>query len=217
MKLGEKLQRLRKQGGLSQEELAGRLGVSRQAVSKWELGEAIPDTDNVVQLSRLFGVSCDYLLRDEVDQRGAPLPAPGETHLDRQGWVHNATVLSLAVCAMGLLLTLGGGVKDTSAGPAAIGLIIQLGGILLFELAAPRMNEDRVSARLNFYRIACWLVVPVLTVALNRWAFWLGRSVWWSAEEHLVLELIISGTITAALTVFRHKMRKVPGFGQNNR
>ena len=84
MKLGEKLQQLRRQSGLSQEQLASQLTVSRQAVSKWELDETMPDTDNVVQLARLFGVSCDYLLRDEVDQRGAALAdtpqpaAPGE-------------------------------------------------------------------------------------------------------------------------------------------
>ena len=55
MKLGEKLQRLRRQSGLSQEQLAARLTVSRQAVSKWELDDAMPDTENVIQLSRLFG------------------------------------------------------------------------------------------------------------------------------------------------------------------
>ena len=65
--LGEKIQQLRKGKGLSQEELAGRLTVSRQAISKWELGESIPDTENVVQLSKLFGVSTDYLLNDEYE------------------------------------------------------------------------------------------------------------------------------------------------------
>ena len=87
MKLGEKLQKLRKQNGLSQEQLAARLTVSRQAVSKWELDESTPDTENVLQLSRLFGVSCDYLLRDEVDDPGAVQPRPAnafEEFIDRQ-------------------------------------------------------------------------------------------------------------------------------------
>ena len=73
MKFGEKLQKLRKQSGLSQEQLAARLTVSRQAVSKWELDDTMPDTENVIQLSRIFGVSCDYLLREEVDEPGAAL------------------------------------------------------------------------------------------------------------------------------------------------
>jgi len=65
--LGKKIYKLRKDKGISQEELAAQLTVSRQAISKWELGEAMPDTENVVQLSRLFGVSTDYLLIDEME------------------------------------------------------------------------------------------------------------------------------------------------------
>ena len=66
--LGKKIQQLRKENGLSQEELASKLTISRQAVSKWELGESMPDTENVVQLSKLFGVSTDYLLNDEYER-----------------------------------------------------------------------------------------------------------------------------------------------------
>lgn len=50
---------------MSQEKLAAQITVSRQAISKWEQGESLPDTDNVIQLSRLFRVSIDYLLNDE--------------------------------------------------------------------------------------------------------------------------------------------------------
>lgn len=64
MALGEKLARLRKARGMSQEQLAEALGVSRQAVSKWELGEAVPDVSRVVAMSELFGVTTDYLLKD---------------------------------------------------------------------------------------------------------------------------------------------------------
>ena len=65
--LGEKIQRLRKEKGMSQEQLAAQLTISRQAISKWELGETMPDTENIVQLSKLFDVSTDYLLNDEID------------------------------------------------------------------------------------------------------------------------------------------------------
>lgn len=67
MTFGEKLQLLRKQNGMSQENLASQLTVSRQAISKWELNSSLPDTENVIQLSELFGVSIDYLLKEEVD------------------------------------------------------------------------------------------------------------------------------------------------------
>ncbi len=68
MKLSEKIFTLRKEKGLSQEELAEKLNVSRQAVSRWEGGSALPDATNVLQLSKLFEVSADYLLNDDYEQ-----------------------------------------------------------------------------------------------------------------------------------------------------
>ena len=64
MKLSDKIVRLRKSNGMSQEELADKLGVSRQAISRWEMGTAMPDATNILQLSRLFQVTTDYLLID---------------------------------------------------------------------------------------------------------------------------------------------------------
>ena len=66
MTFGEKLKFLRKQKGFSQERLSQQLTVSRQAISKWELGESLPDTENVIQLSKLFSVSIDFLLNDNI-------------------------------------------------------------------------------------------------------------------------------------------------------
>ncbi len=65
MKLNEKIYDCRKKAGLSQDALAERLGVSRQAVSKWEIGSAQPDLDNIVALAKVFGVTTDWLLTDE--------------------------------------------------------------------------------------------------------------------------------------------------------
>ena len=58
---------LRKHLNLSQNEFAEKLSVTRQAVSRWELGEVVPDTTNVLAISQVFGVSTDYLLRDDCD------------------------------------------------------------------------------------------------------------------------------------------------------
>ena len=65
MTIGEKIAKARREKRLTQEELADRLGVSRQAVSKWESGAALPETDKLARLSGLLGVSCDYLLCDD--------------------------------------------------------------------------------------------------------------------------------------------------------
>ena len=65
MTMGEKILNMRKARGWSQEELADRVGVTRQAVSRWESGSAKPDADKIVAICDLFGVSTDYLLREQ--------------------------------------------------------------------------------------------------------------------------------------------------------
>lgn len=79
MTLAEKVAILRKQKGWSQEELAEKLGISRQAVSKWESESSIPDIDKIVGMSRLFGVSTDYLLKDDEPFRTEAVFTPEDT------------------------------------------------------------------------------------------------------------------------------------------
>lgn len=68
MILADKIILLRKRAGWSQEELAEQLGVSRQSVSKWEGAQSIPDMERLLKMSRLFGVTTDYLLKDELEE-----------------------------------------------------------------------------------------------------------------------------------------------------
>lgn len=65
MTIADKISRLRKEKGLSQEAFAEALGVSRQSVSKWESGSALPDTDKIIAMSELFGVSTDFILKED--------------------------------------------------------------------------------------------------------------------------------------------------------
>lgn len=76
MIFADKLIALRKKAGWSQEELAQQLNVSRQSVSKWEGAQSVPDLDKIVQLSRIFGVSTDYLLKDELEAQETAEPEP---------------------------------------------------------------------------------------------------------------------------------------------
>ena len=79
MKLNEKIAYYRRDKKLSQEELAARVGVSRQAVSKWELGEAAPDIGKLLALAKAFGVTTDHLLDEEAEpERAAPPQPPRE-------------------------------------------------------------------------------------------------------------------------------------------
>lgn len=76
MALSEKLYELRKKGGFSQEQLAEQLGVSRQAISKWESGKAAPESGTLLSISNFFGVTLDYLMKEDD-------PAPG-TGLEKE-------------------------------------------------------------------------------------------------------------------------------------
>ena len=67
MDIAEKIIKLRKANGWSQEDLAEKLYVSRQAISRWENGTALPDAENVLQISKLFQVTTDYLLNDDYE------------------------------------------------------------------------------------------------------------------------------------------------------
>ena len=68
MILADKIIALRKKSGWSQEQLAEQLDISRQSVSKWESGMSIPDLDKIIKMSNIFGVSTDYLLKDELEE-----------------------------------------------------------------------------------------------------------------------------------------------------
>ena len=76
MSLSEKIIQLRKRNGWSQEELAERLNVSRQSVSKWESGQSVPELDKILQLSNLFGVTTDELIKGATGSSAAEFPAP---------------------------------------------------------------------------------------------------------------------------------------------
>lgn len=103
MALPEKLYDLRKKSGLSQEQLAERLGVSRQSVSKWESGRSVPEGDKLIAISECFNVSLDYLMRDGAE------PPVSEERGGEQPRANMGTgfFAGLAVClagAVGLIL-----------------------------------------------------------------------------------------------------------------
>ncbi len=82
MILADKIIENRKKNGWSQEDLAEKLGVSRQSVSKWESAQAIPDMKKILQLSEVFGVSTDYLIKDEIEEKPAAEAAPVDNGLE---------------------------------------------------------------------------------------------------------------------------------------
>ena len=69
MKFNKKLIKLRKEAGLSQEELGNRLNVARQTVSKWELGETTPEMDKLIKISEIFNITLDSLIKEENEEK----------------------------------------------------------------------------------------------------------------------------------------------------
>lgn len=112
MTFSDKLMTLRKKAGWSQEELAERLDVSRQSVSKWEGAQSMPDIDKILQLSSLFGVTTDYLLKDAQDdpqpataaETPSPLPrvtlAQAEDYLTKTQANAPRMALATALCVL---------------------------------------------------------------------------------------------------------------------
>ena len=94
MILADKIMQLRKKAGWSQEELAEQLGVTRQSVSKWEGAQSMPDMEKILQMSRLFGVSTDFLLKDELEA-AEPDVAPDEPALRRVSMEEASAYLAL--------------------------------------------------------------------------------------------------------------------------
>lgn len=119
--LSEKIRDLRRKSGLSQEELADKLDVSRQAVSKWETGSAVPTTETLVELADFFGVSLDFLLRDdfpEMSETPEAAPSAPKRSMTRKRIGASLIVASVfAGCVLTVLqLTgLGGSTADSSA------------------------------------------------------------------------------------------------------
>ena len=104
MTFGEKLQKLRKAKGWTQEDLAAQISISRQALSKWEQGAVIPDTENVLQISKIFGVSTDYLLNDDYES-DADIPAvhaSSET-LEKNYKCKTRTLIGACLSGLGLV------------------------------------------------------------------------------------------------------------------
>ena len=101
MALSEKLYTLRKKSGLSQEQLAEQLGVSRQAISKWESGQSVPESDKLIVISNYFKVSLDYLLKEESEPPITTEDPDADTSLqtnDRTRWL-----LGIITCVGGIL------------------------------------------------------------------------------------------------------------------
>ena len=159
MTFAEKIQMLRKEKGWSQEELATRVPISRQAVSKWENGTSMPDTENVLALADLFGVNTDYLLREDCISGD---DTPETHHREDTARLEQNRRVAWIVCVgfqyLGLFWIVFGTLIDSSVLLPLLGVTIHISAIAGFEFglhwhcALP----DTAAIRRKFYRISVW-------------------------------------------------------------
>lgn len=159
MSLSQKIQTLRKERNLTQEALADQLNVSRQALSKWELGVSTPEADKIVQLSEYFNVSTDYLLKDSIDQQ---TPQKKSISTPRLTIIRSTTVV-----LVGLIIALARGLDGASIlymsfRNVSLGLIVQVIGIFIFELLITYQakNEHKITRKI-YYLINTWLLTLI--------------------------------------------------------
>lgn len=166
MTFGEKLHQLRAERKLSQEELARELGVSRQAISRWELGEVVPDTTNVLAVSRLFGVSTDYLLREDCcSDEDTPVVRTAETSLMQRQQEMGAALLlrcgALAAPALYHLNVRSG--KEPEMLPFLLVLAAVIGILLLISSLKVQRRAGKIPGQLlrwDALAILCICLLP---------------------------------------------------------
>lgn len=154
MNLSDRIQSLRKAAGLSQEELADRIGVSRQAVSKWESEQSAPDLDKIILLSECFGVTTDYLLKGI--EPAEYTAGPGLSRTAGQALY----LASAAFLAIGLFAAFGGWYAEQSDSAIWGSMIVQVVGAIGY-FAARMMSPVQAPAALTRLDAALALFMPV--------------------------------------------------------
>ena len=158
MILADKLIDLRKKNGWSQEELAEQLGVSRQSISKWESAQSIPDLNRIIAMSQIFGVSTDYLLKDD-----APLQEPDNHPLQvYDEAAEPATPVSMEEANLFLIK------KDHSARQVALGVMCCILSPVVLILLSDFSGLENLSGIFSFsepVRAGIGLIVLMLLIA----------------------------------------------------
>ena len=166
MNVSDRIQNLRKARGISQEELADKIGVSRQSVSKWESEQSLPDIDRVIIMSEFFGVTTDYILKGIENETQT-----AEKAVNANIFVMVATAMSF----IGLILACAIWYEKQQAIAVAAGLVFMALGCMVFGVGFFSSSpHTRASAKKNFWAINIWLLafIPfsfIYNVLFTKW------------------------------------------------
>ena len=149
MNTADRIQHLRKMKGISQEELADMIGVSRQAVSKWESEQSLPDIDKIIIMSDLFEVTTDYILKGiEVKKQTS------EKTVNMFIFVIVATVFNF----IGLIMSVAVWYEEQAPMAIIIGLIFMSIGCMVFGIGLVTSTQNKASAKRYFWTINIWIL-----------------------------------------------------------
>ena len=148
MNLSDRIQSLRKSKGISQEELADKIGVSRQAVSKWESEQSTPDIEKVILLSDYFDVTTDYLLKGI-----EPVPETAKSKIDAR----ILSTVGTAINLIGLVAAIAIWIERKTSIAVAVGLGIMAIGCVAFDIGQ-LLGENKKKALRDFWIINVWLL-----------------------------------------------------------
>lgn len=212
----EKIQNLRKSNQLSQEQLAEKLQVSRQTISKWELKETIPDAEKIVLISRLFSVSIDYLLKDEIveDINNDNVNQSSVSLSAKKMSATSLVFIMTAISFIGLLVSII--VSDVYwyvNGIFLVGSIIQIFSLIGFEMNLYKIHEaDPLKTRIIFYLINTWLIVPFYSILLANYVLFLlkydGYDIAYGWRVRGIVYVVCCLVITSILLIVLNILRK---------
>lgn len=172
MDIADRISSIRKSKGMSQEELADKMGVSRQAISKWESGQSYPDMEKLILLSDFFEVTTDYLLKGIE-------PVAGQAAAVKEKPAAGIFAIGgTAVNLMGLIVAFTIWYKAQIVDATAIGLIFMVIGCMLYGIGMIVSNpQTKGRAKKIFWRINIWLLTFIpLSLVYNVLGGWKGTA-----------------------------------------
>ena len=149
MNTADRIQNLRKAKGISQEELADRIGVSRQAVSKWESEQSLPDIDKIIIMSDFFEVTTDYILKGI-----EPIEQPATEPVNAMIFLFVATALNF----IGLIVSCAIWYEEQVPMATVIGLIFMALGCMVFGIGSACSTANKERATRYFWMFNVWLL-----------------------------------------------------------
>ena len=153
MNIADRIQSLRKIKGISQEELADKLGVTRQAVSKWESEQSIPDMEKVILLSDYFEVTTDYLLKGIEN----PKESTNQKKMANMGAIFNIVATTWTLIGVLVAIFLWIGRQETSI--VVVGMVCIVLGIMIFALGQSQLEGREKTVRMcQFWKINVWWI-----------------------------------------------------------